>query len=138
AQILSECPLPAKAGLPPFQGGIAGLFGYDLAHAFEKLPRPANKSNTPDLAVGVYDWVISWDHQENRAWIVSSGAGDWERAAKRIAQVTTWQKHLSVRCSEPAGLSRRDKPDRSPLVGSNFSPDEFRAAVARVVEYTRS
>src|SRR5688572_23560832 len=28
------------AGLPPFQGGAAGLFGYDLCHHIERLPRP--------------------------------------------------------------------------------------------------
>src|SRR5262245_13694050 len=28
-------PLP---GLPPFQGGAAGLFGYDLCHHVERLP----------------------------------------------------------------------------------------------------
>src|SRR5262245_9518676 len=28
------------AGLPPFQGGAAGLFGYDLCHLLERLPRP--------------------------------------------------------------------------------------------------
>src|SRR5262245_22584137 len=27
-------------GLPPFQGGAAGLFSYDLCHHFEVLPRP--------------------------------------------------------------------------------------------------
>src|SRR5437762_5785023 len=26
-------------GLPPFQGGAAGLFCYDLCHAIERLPR---------------------------------------------------------------------------------------------------
>src|SRR3954468_17047652 len=26
--------------LPSFQGGVAGLFGYDLAHHLERLPRP--------------------------------------------------------------------------------------------------
>ena len=40
------------AGLPPFQGGAAGLFGYDLCHHIEKLPRPRRDDvQTPDLAV---------------------------------------------------------------------------------------
>ncbi len=32
--------VPTVAGLPPFQGGAAGLFGYDLCHHIERLPRP--------------------------------------------------------------------------------------------------
>src|SRR5579871_1032080 len=40
------------AGLPPFQGGAAGLFGYDLCHHIERLPRPKrDEFQTPDLAV---------------------------------------------------------------------------------------
>ncbi len=60
----------------PFAGGVAGLFGYDLCHLIEKLPRPRfDEFRTPDLAIGLYDWVIGWDHQTNRSWIVSTGAG---------------------------------------------------------------
>src|SRR5262245_23037364 len=32
----------ANPDLPPFQGGAAGLFGYDLCHHIEKLPQPAH------------------------------------------------------------------------------------------------
>src|SRR5262249_31543122 len=42
-------------GLPPFQGGAAGLFGYDLCHHLECLPRPRfDEFQVPDLAVGFY------------------------------------------------------------------------------------
>src|SRR6516165_4664065 len=52
-------------GLPPFQGGAAGLFGYDLCHHIERLPRPRyDEFETPDLAVGFYDWVIAFDHAQ--------------------------------------------------------------------------
>src|SRR5207245_6080460 len=48
-----------RPGLPPFQGGAAGLFGYDLCHYLGRLPRPqADEFAVPDLAVGFYDWVI--------------------------------------------------------------------------------
>jgi anthranilate/para-aminobenzoate synthase component I len=52
--------LPTLPGLPPFQGGAAGLFGYDLCHHIERLPRPHfDEFQTPDLAVGLYDWVLA-------------------------------------------------------------------------------
>src|SRR5262245_36545292 len=36
-------------GLPPFQGGLAGFFGYDLARTIEKLPSTAKLSpHMPD------------------------------------------------------------------------------------------
>ncbi len=64
----------AVPGLPPFQGGAAGLFSYDLCHYLERLPRPRYYDFTiPDLAVGLYDWVISFDHWEKKAWLISTG-----------------------------------------------------------------
>ena len=55
-------------GLPPFQGGAAGLFGYDLCHHIERLPRPRRDDfETHDLAVGFYDWVVAFDHAQRRA-----------------------------------------------------------------------
>ncbi len=58
----------AVPGLPPFQGGAAGLFSYDLCHYLERLPRPRyNDLPIPDLAVGLYDWVISFDHWETES-----------------------------------------------------------------------
>src|SRR5262245_48833977 len=57
----------------PFPGGVAGLFGYGLGRCFENLPQSRiDEFQVPDLAVGLYDWVIGWDHQTGRAWIVST------------------------------------------------------------------
>ncbi|MEA3350262.1 MAG: aminodeoxychorismate synthase, component I, partial [Chloroflexota bacterium] len=35
---LARYPLAHRAGLPPFQTGVAGYFAYDLAHHLETLP----------------------------------------------------------------------------------------------------
>ena len=54
-------------GLPPFQGGAAGLLGYDLCHSLESLPRPKyDEFRVPALAVGLYDVVVAFDHVANR------------------------------------------------------------------------
>ena len=58
---------PALAGLPPFQGGIAGYLSYDV----------------PDAGLGLYDWVIAWDHLAGRAWVVAWGK---ERLAWEIGR----------------------------------------------------
>ncbi len=71
-------------GLPPFQGGAAGLFSYDLGRQLERLPVPAHDEfRVPALAVGLYDVVIAWDHVADRAWIVSHGWPEREPAARR-------------------------------------------------------
>jgi len=71
-------------GLPPFQGGAAGLLGYDLGRQLERLPRPAHDEfQVPALAVGVYDVVAAFDHVEGRGWIISQGFPETEPAARR-------------------------------------------------------
>ncbi len=54
--------------LPPFQGGVAGFFGYDLGRQIEKMPSLAKTdSSMPDMAIGLYDKVIAYDHAKGTA-----------------------------------------------------------------------
>ena len=55
-------------GLPPFQGGAAGYIAYDWGAVLERLPAPRyDDLAIPDVQLGLYDWVIAWDHGEGRA-----------------------------------------------------------------------
>jgi para-aminobenzoate synthetase component 1 len=80
-------------GLPPFQGGAAGYIGYDWGATLERLPTPRyDDLGLPDVMLGLYDWVVAWDHCEGAAWIVStgipkSGADRARRAEERAAMV---------------------------------------------------
>ncbi len=64
---------PARAGLPPFQGGAAGFFAYEFAGCLERLPAPAVAAPGPQAAFGVYDRVIAWDHVTRETRLVSTG-----------------------------------------------------------------
>ncbi|MBI3465171.1 MAG: aminodeoxychorismate synthase component I [Planctomycetes bacterium] len=94
---LDRWAMDCVAGLPPFQGGAAGLFSYDLCHHLERLPRPRfDEFEAPDLAVGLYDWVIALDHSSQQAWIISTGFPESasprrsRHAKERLAQVKAW------------------------------------------------
>ncbi len=83
--------------LPPFQGGVAGMFSYEIGASLEKIPKPrCNEFQIPSLAVGFYDTVVAFDHQQNRAWIISQGLPEKDPAARitravaRIAQFRDW------------------------------------------------
>jgi len=71
-------------GLPPMQGGIAGLFSYDLNQSFDDV-RPAkhDEFKVPAMVVGAYDTVVAWDHSLNRTWIISQGYPEKGIAARR-------------------------------------------------------
>src|SRR5204863_10084043 len=71
-QRLSLWPAATIPGLPPFQGGAAGLFSYDLARSLERIPGPRfDEFEIPAMVIGLYDVVLAFDHQERRAWVIS-------------------------------------------------------------------
>ena len=80
--------------LPPFQGGIAGLLGYELGQSWENISSAVHDEfHLPVMAIGLYDWVIAWDHLAGRVWLVSHGWPEPDpdlrkvRAAKRIRKL---------------------------------------------------
>ena len=92
-ELLAPFAADAVPGLPPFQGGAAGYIGYDYGAVLEKLPATRyDDLAIPDVMLGLYDWVIAWDHRVRTAWIVSTGLpetgeGRRARAEERLAMV---------------------------------------------------
>ncbi|HEY7612981.1 MAG TPA: aminodeoxychorismate synthase component I [Gemmatimonadales bacterium] len=72
---LAEMRMPPLPELPPFQGGVAGYIGYDYGAVLERIP-PTRYDDLalPDVMLGLYDWVIAWDHPSGAAWLISVGA----------------------------------------------------------------
>ena len=97
------------AGLPPFQGGAAGYIAYDWGLTLERLPAPRyDDLALPDVVLGIYDWVLAWDHVASRAWLISTGmpatAGP-DRATRARARADDVRERLRV------GPSPSDRPD---------------------------
>jgi para-aminobenzoate synthetase component 1 len=151
-QLLAPFTSDPVPGLPPFQGGAAGYLGYDWGAMLERVPRPKfDDLAIPDVLLGIYDWVIAWDHGTNRAWLVSTGMPETgptrsERAARRLAfvkdRLTTrrfggWAANEGTagRLTAPS-YPVPDIPDAHRLgLRSNFTRDGYLRAVARVIEY---
>lgn len=144
---LAEYRVAALPGLPPFQGGAAGLFGYELGHHIERLPRPAvDDFAVPDLAIGFYDWVVSFDHETGKSWLVSTGLPErhpdrrerrarqrLEAVKRRLEQTDT---PVSRQAQAPIALARpQHRVQGSPAVYSNFTPDTYHATIRRAIEY---
>lgn len=70
-QIIDEQPTIETSEKFPFQGGALGLFGYDLARQFEQLPATTQDDlQTPDMAVGIYNWALIADHQQETLTLI--------------------------------------------------------------------
>ncbi len=85
--LLPAEPLDPIAGLPPFQGGLAGYIGYDWSAVLERLPRPRfDDLRIPDVVLCLYDWVMAWDHRSKQAWLISTGIPEVGQARERHAR----------------------------------------------------
>lgn len=154
----AAAPVP---GLPPFQGGAAGYLAYDWGRVLERLPAPRHEGLAlPDVVFGVYDWVLAWDHDESRAWLISTGLPETSpgarerRATARAAEVREHlQSHHEARPDGPgaiavAGMTLPLRPPPAPsfpvedgwwdpslALRSSFTHQDYLAVVARVREY---
>jgi para-aminobenzoate synthetase component 1 len=138
-------------GLPPFQGGMAGLLSYDLHRSLERVRPPrCDEFQLPALAVGWYDVVLAYDHVENRAWWISQGFPETEpgrrqrRAAERVQRFRDVIQRVGgpvrpVRSGEwPLPVEQLapqfDAPGPAGLT-SSFSRSGFLNAVRKAREY---
>ena len=142
-------------GLPPFQGGLAGYIGYDWGATLERLPAPRyDDLAIPDVVLGLYDWVIAWDHRIGTAWLISTGLPDsgtgWERRARErmdLVRTRLGGRASGVASPVPEALAESGHPaaptypaeevSGAGAIGlrSTFTHRGYLDAVARVREY---
>jgi para-aminobenzoate synthetase component 1 len=134
--------------LPPFQGGIAGLFSYDLNASLERLPSPRVVDfPITTLAVGLYDVVLAFDHAENCGWIISQGFPEQEpdsrrqRAARRLEFFRQQLMKRNTPCCSKVS-ARLDSDQLAPQfptglneITSNMSAADYQRMIKRAVEY---
>ena len=128
AEVLERFPTPINETGLPFVGGAVGYLSYDLCHFIERLPRAAvDDVGVPDLDFAFYDTVAAFDHESGTAQAVATDVarpGHEVRAAALVSVVSEADCPPLPEAPRPQGELK-----------SNFTPDEYRAAVARVVEY---
>jgi len=139
---LSADPVASPSELmPPAAGHLRlGYLAYEFGHRFETLPRPS----FDDLALleiqwPTYDWWIEWDHAARSVTLHAATPARLKWALARLrgkrpiprALTQPPVHHLPAPPEHPA-------PDLGPGIRSTFTPDGYRRAVARVVEYIRA
>jgi len=135
--------------LPPFQGGVAGILCYEGGRLFEQLPRTSHESEWPHplAMIGLYDWTIAWDHEQNRAWVIIPplpSLRSAEDAQRRLRQILAQLAGGPIKKAGDSGAGRHaletpafELPRLRGLV-SNFDRDGYIRAVERVIRYIRA
>jgi para-aminobenzoate synthetase component 1 len=147
-EVLHHFYAPTIQGIPPFQGGAAGVFAYELGRRFERIPPTRyNDLPLPVVAVGLYDVVLAFDHREGRGWLVSQGFpeegdGRLQRARLRAKEFLNWlSEPIQIppcRYTRTEEIAPQHPIPGLPSVTSNFTRQEYLDAVARVIEYIRA
>src|ERR1700730_6254048 len=131
--ILAPLGTASLPGLPPFQGGAAGLFSYELGRSLERLPAPAaDELAFPDVSLGLYDVVVAFDAIERRGFILSTGFPEmeWQARPPRASERGGWfeTRLRGAPVAQPAGNTQ--------LGGwtSNFTRVGYERMVREVIE----
>jgi para-aminobenzoate synthetase component I len=116
--------VPADA--PRFTGGLVGFLGYDLGHAWERLPSIAvDDQGLPLLRLALHDWVVAWDRRTGHAWLAGRALdGDSRRLARRLDEV-----HARLTGGPAARLT--GTADEEPDGATGQPPLPFRSRLSR-------
>jgi para-aminobenzoate synthetase component I len=120
-------------GLPPFQGGAAGLFSYELGRSLERLPAPPlNTLAFPDLSLGLYDVVVALDLIERRGFILSTGFPQTDTPAREHRAIERGRFFETL-------LQRTPAPSAAATISldgwtSNFTRASYERMVHEVIE----
>lgn len=108
----------------PFSSGAVAYFSYDLKGLIEPRANGQKKEglSIPDCMAGIYDPVFVFDHGQGKGFLVSL-IGNGERFEAYIKRLKAGTGPVPKEVSP--GLAMR----------SDFSKDEYVAAVARAKEY---
>lgn len=120
--------LPFQIAFPevPFNGGAIGYFGYDLARQLERVPELAEDAeHIPDMAIGIYQWAVVVDHQQEKSYLVGS-ANDAQHWLDLIQQFSQYP---------------REKPSArfqvTSKVQANMTEETYAEAFARIKQYLK-
>lgn len=150
-QIIGQFQEPTVRGCGPFQGGAAGIFSYDLNRSLETIAPPRSVDfEFPAMAAGLYDFVICWDHVENRLTLLAQGfpestATERQRNSRRRADeiidlLTGPTRQTPAACDyeklrRSTSLTRQFATGHFESLTSSFSRSCYIDVVGRCIDY---
>ena len=140
--VLADLACGTIPGLPPFQGGIAGLVAYESGLARLGLEPPPAAGPDPLLSLHAYDVVFAYDHDLERGWLISQGVparGPVERARRAGERLATFLAEIPARASAPAAAAPPAPVAVHPVPGrrrvrSTHSRDSYLSMVRTGIE----
>ncbi|GAA5317073.1 MAG: anthranilate synthase component I [Candidatus Pelagadaptatus aseana] len=129
-------------GLPMFNGGLVGYFGYDCVRYVEpklKASQPQDTIGNPDILLMVSDEVLVFDNLSGKLTVIvhADPAEDdaFAKASDRLDQLVAKLRDITP---DTAPMKLSGDAVREGQFKSSFGEDNFKEAVANIKEYVLS
>ena len=137
---------PELEGLPRFNGGLVGYFGYDCVRYVEPQlcdSEPEDRIGTPDIFLMVSDEVLVFDNLGGKLILVvhanPDSCGSIENAYDRaVARLDQLEADLNGLQPELPPLSLSASGEMESQFSSSFGEENFHAAVSKIKDYILS
>jgi para-aminobenzoate synthetase component 1 len=127
----------------PFAGGACiASFSYDLARQFQRLrsvaPAPNPVSPEPDAVLAFYDTLVIHDYARGRTYLTSTGGEEQLASARNALDAARQDNFFNMAAGDGGEIRQREaeemqRPEAE--ASSNFTRDEYMAAVGRIKEH---
>jgi anthranilate synthase component 1 len=133
--IVSRHPYQPVPGMPRFPGGLVGYLGYDTVRFFEPAVSLISQSELPDAIFLLADTLVAFDHAYGRLLLITNAHLDADGSPER-EQAEARLDALQERLTAPLPRqSLPEVPERDAELRSNFTRDQFIAAVQKAKDY---
>jgi len=106
--------------------GLFGYFGYELGKRFEQIIASAERDiDLPDLACGLYSWIIVVDHQSKHSTLINFS---------NTVENNWLLKLVNKKSSRPTPTST-NKFELNEQWQSNLDPQDYKAAFEKTINY---
>lgn len=147
-EILKELMTSYKAailpGMPRFNGGAVGFFGYDTVRYFEDLPDiPEDDIGLPELHFMFADEIIAFDHLRQKIHIIvnmhvkGNIESTYNTTVDRIKEVNN-EIMTSRSRLEGNGINIGLQAEKPQNIQSNISKEDFCMKVKKAKEYIKN
>ena len=131
--------VPTLPGLPRFNGGLVGYFGYDCVRYVEQrlgaCPNP-DPLGTPDILLMVSDAVVVFDNLAGKLHaIVLADPSEAGAYAQGLVQLDALVARLRQPITPRLGVDLNAPPGKEPAFRASFSREDYERAVDTIKEY---